>query len=385
MDFELTEEQKTLQNAAIEFARGELRNDMVRRDLEEEFDRDGWNKCASFGLMAMPIPAEHGGLGHSLTDLIAVMEGLGYGAPDQGLLFSINAHLWTTSIPILHYGTAEHRAKYLGKLSSGEWIGANAASEPNSGSDVFSMSTRAQLDGNEYVLNGAKTFVSNGPVADVFSVYATIDPKLGAAGVTAFLVDRDTPGLSVSRKMAKMGLRTSPMGEVIFDNCRIPVTNRLGRAGRGAEVFEYSMEWERGCILANCVGVMRRQLEQCIAHARTRKQFGKAIGRNQSIANRIVDMKVRLDTCRYLVYRIGALRDAGKSALMESSLAKLHVSECYVQSSMDAIQIHGGYGYMTEQGIERDLRDAMSSRIYSGANEIQRTIVARQLGLPSSL
>lgn len=385
MQLELTEDQKTLQTAAIRFARGELRDDMIRRDLEQEFDRDGWNQCAKFGLMAMPIPVEHGGLGHSLTDLIAVMEGLGYAAADQGLLFSINAHLWTTSIPILEYGSAEQKAKYLAKLSNGEWIGANAASEPNAGSDVFSMTTRADLDGSHYVLNGAKTFVSNAPVADVFSVYATIDPKFGAAGVTAFLVDRDTPGLQVSRKMAKMGLRTSPMGEVVFDNCRIPVSNRLGKAGRGVEIFEYSMEWERGCILANCTGVMKRQLEQCIAHARTRKQFGKAIGRNQSVANKIVDMKLRLDTCRYLVYRIGSLRDAGRPATLEASLAKLHVSECYVQSSMDAIQIHGGYGYMTEQGVERDLRDAMSSRIYSGTNEIQRAIAARQLGLPPSL
>jgi alkylation response protein AidB-like acyl-CoA dehydrogenase len=337
VNFELTEEQKSLQDAAIKFARAELNDDMIRRDLEEEFDRDGWNKCAKFGLLAMPIPVEHGGLGHSLSELIAVMEGLGYGAPDQGLLFSINAHLWTTSIPILQYGTSEQKERYLAKLSSGEWIGANAASEPNAGSDVFSMATRADKDGDFYVLNGAKMFVSNAPVADVFSVYATIDPKLGAAGVTAFLVDRDTPGVKISRKMAKMGLRTSP---------------------RGVEVFEYSMEWERGCILANCIGVMRRQLEQCIRHARTRKQFGKAIGRNQSVASRIVDMKVRLETCRPLAYKIGWLRDADRPATLEASLAKLHVSECYVQSSMDAIQIHGGYGYMTEQQVERDLRDA---------------------------
>ena len=145
------------------------------------------------------------------------------------------------------------------------------------------------------------------------------------------------------------------------------------------------MEWERGCILANCLGVMRRQLEQCIRHARTRKQFGKAIGRNQSVANKIVDMKIRLDTCRPLAYRIGWLRDAGRPATLEASLAKVHVSECYVQSSMDAIQIYGGYGYMTEQAVERDLRDAIASRLYSGTNEIQRTIIARQLGLPSSL
>lgn len=384
MNFELSGDLKDLQQSAIKFARKELAGNMVDRDRMSEFDREGWNKCADFGLLAMPIPVEHGGLGHSLVDLIAVMEGLGYASRDQGLLFSINAHLWTTSVPILRYGTEEQKSYYLPKLSSGEWIGANAASEPNAGSDVFSMKTVAEKQGDKYVLNGAKTFVSNAPVADVFAAYATIDPALGAAGVTAFLIPRDTKGVRISPKFDKMGLRTSPMAEVIFDNCEIPVSARLGREGRGVEVFEYSMQWERGCILANCIGVMWRQLEQCIAHARSRKQFGKAIGRFQSVQNRIVDMKLRLDTCRPLVYKIGWLTDNNRSCMLEASVAKLHVSESYVKSSLDAVQIHGGYGYMTEQEIERDLRDSVGSTLYSGTSEIQRSIIARCLGLPSS-
>lgn len=384
MNLELTDEQKNLQQAAIKFAGTQLPDDLIRRDREEEFSRDGWRRCAEFGLLAMPIPSEYGGLGHTLSELIAVMEGLGYASRDQGLLFSVNAHLWTTSIPILRYGTEEQKQRYLPKLSNGEWIGANAASEPSAGSDIFSMKTRAERRGDRYVLNGTKMFVSNAQVADVFAAYATIDPALGAMGVTAFLVDKDTPGLSVSRGMDKMGLRTSPMGEVIFDNCEIPLSSRLGREGRGVEVFEYSMEWERGCILANCVGVMWRQLEQCLAHARSRKQFGKAIGRYQSVANKIVDMKVRLDTCRPLVYRIGWMKDHGRSAMLEASVAKLYVSESYVKSCLDAIQIHGGYGYMTEQQVERDLRDSLGSTLYSGTSEIQRNIIARSLGLPAS-
>jgi alkylation response protein AidB-like acyl-CoA dehydrogenase len=178
-----------------------------------------------------------------------------------------------------------------------------------------------------------------------------------------------------------MGLRTSPMAEVIFDDCKIPVTNRLGREGRGVAVFECSMEWERGCILANCLGVMKRQLESVITHAQSRRQGGKAIGKYQSIANRIVDMKVRLDTCRPLVYRIGQLKARGQSAVMQAAIAKLYVSECFVKSSQDAIQIFGGYGYMTEQQIERDLRDAIGSTLYSGTTEIQRNIIAKGLGL----
>lgn len=378
---DLSPENARLQQAAIEFARSSLGGSRIEADREESFDREGWRACARFGVLGMPVPQEYGGLGLGLSSLIAVMEGLGYGTRDQGLLFSLNAHLWTNTIPILKYGTDEQRRRYLPGLCDGTLIGANGASEPDAGSDVFSMRTHAVRDGDEYVLDGAKTFVSNAPVADVIVAYATIDPSLGATGITAFIVDRDTPGLVVSKRLDKMGLRTSPMAEVIFDGCRVPAASRLGREGRGVEVFSCSMEWERGCILATALGVMRRQLETSIAHARSRKQFGKAIGKFQSVANRIVDMKVRLDTSRPLVYRIGALKDQNRPAMQEAAIAKLYVSECFVKSSLDAIQIFGGYGYMTEQEIERDLRDAVGSTIYSGTNEIQRNIIATSLGL----
>jgi alkylation response protein AidB-like acyl-CoA dehydrogenase len=331
--------------------------------------------------MGLPVPSEYGGMGLGISDVIAVMEGLGYGALDHGLLFSINAHLWTNSLPILVYGTPEQRRKYLPGLSNGDLIGANGASEPGAGSDIFSMRTRAERHGDHYVLNGTKTFVSNAPVANLFVVYATLNPALGPMGITAFLIERGTPGLTVTRNLEKMGLRTSPMAEIVMDNCAIPVANRLGREGRGVAVFESSMEWERGCILANYLGLMRRHLENCIEHVRSRKQFGQPIGKFQSVANRVVDMKVRLDTCRPLVYRIGWLKEQNKSAVMESSIAKLYVSEALVNSCMDAMQVHGGYGYMVEQGIERDLRNAFGSKIYSGTSEIQRNVIAKCLGI----
>ncbi len=381
MNLELTEEQQKLQEAAIKFARSELGDDLINQDREERFSLDGWKRCARFGVFGMPIPAEYGGLGLGLCELIAVMEGLGYGARDQGLLFSINAHLWTNSIPILVYGNEEQRQKYLPGLCKGELIGANAATEPDAGSDVFSMRTRAERRGDLYALNGTKTFVTNAPVADLIVTYATIGPSLGPMGITAFIVERNTPGVTISKKLEKMGLRTSPMAEVIFEDCEIPLTNRLGREGRGVEVFECSMEWERGCILASCLGVMRRQLERSIEYARSRKQFGKPIGKFQSVANRIVDMKIRLDTCRPLVYRIGWLKERNRPAVLESAIAKLYVSESLVKSCLDAIQIYGGYGYMTEQEIERELRDAVGSTLYSGTSEIQRNIIARCLGI----
>jgi hypothetical protein len=381
MDFELSEEQRKLQDGAIAFARSALGEEMIRRDHDSEFSREGWRRCAEFGIFAMPLPQEWGGLGLGLTSVIAVMEGLGYGARDSGLLFSINASLWTNSIPILLYGTEEQKKKYLPPLARGEIIGANGASEPDAGSDIFAMRARAVRRGDRYVLNGTKMFVTNAQVADLFVAYATLDPALGPMGVTAFIIARGAPGLRVSRKLEKMGLRTSPMGELIFEDCEVPAENRLGREGRGAEVFECSMEWERGCILANALGVMRRQLEECTEHARNRRQFGKPIGKFQSVANRIVDMKVRLDTCRPLVYRIGWLKEQSRGAMLESSIAKLYVSESLVKNSLDAVQIFGGYGFMTEQQIERDLRDAVGSTLYSGTSEMQRNIIARLLGL----
>jgi L-prolyl-PCP dehydrogenase len=381
MDFSLTAEQDALRTAAIDFARRALNYDVIRADREGTFSHDGWHQCAAFGLQRLPIPAEYGGRGADLTTVIAVMEGLGYGCRDHGLLFSINAHLWTNSIPIALFGTEAQKRKYLPGLCDGTLIGANGATEPEAGSDVFSLRTSARRDGDAYVLNGTKTFVSNAPVADLIVAYATVNPDAGALGICAFIVERQTAGVTVGRTIEKMGLRTSPMAEVIFEDARVPVANRLGREGRGAEVFNASMEWERSCILACCLGSMQRQLEECVAYARRRKQFGQPIGKFQSVANRIVDMKLRLETARPLIYQIGWLKAQGRNAEMEAAMAKLYVSEAYVQSCLDAVQIHGGYGFTTEFQFERQLRDAVGGTLYSGTSEIQRTIIARKLGL----
>jgi alkylation response protein AidB-like acyl-CoA dehydrogenase len=379
MDFELSADQLELQHAAIEFARAELNDDVIERDAAREFSHRGWKKCADFGVMRLPIPEDQGGAGASPIATIAVMEGLGYGCKDQGLLFSINAHLWTNSIPIVRYGTAEQKRRYLPGLCDGSIIGANGASEPGSGSDIFSLRTTAVKDGDAYVLNGSKTWVTNAPVADLFTCYASLNPQRGLMAICAFLIDKGTPGLTVAPKLEKMGLRTSPMSEIFFENCRIPATALLGREGFGAEVFSYSMAWERASILATCLGTMRRQIERCVEHARTRKQFGQKIGKFQSVANRIVDMKLRYETARLLLYKVGWLMEKGKVTDMDAAMAKLYVSESFLQSCLDAIQIFGASGYMTEYEFERELRDAVGGRLYSGTSEIQRNIIARGL------
>jgi alkylation response protein AidB-like acyl-CoA dehydrogenase len=379
MDFALTPDQQSLQKAAIAFAQNELNHQMIERDADRAFSHDGWKKCANFGVQGLPIPEEFGGSAADPVTTIAVMEGLGYGCQDQGLLFSINAHMWTSAIPILKYGVEEQKRKYLPGLCDGSLIGANGASEPEAGSDVFSMRTRVEKDGDGYVLSGSKIFVTNAPVADLFTVYGTLDPKLGAMGICGFIIDKGTAGLSVGKKMDKMGLRTSPMAELVLEGCRVPANARLGREGRGAEVFNCSMSWERACILATCLGTMRRQLEKCVSYARTRKQFGQAIGKFQSVANRIVDMKLRYETARLLIYKVGWLMQQELSADMDAAMAKLYVSESFVKSCLDAIQVHGGAGYMTELEIERELRDSVGSTLYSGTSEIQRNIIARGL------
>ena len=381
MNFELTPEQQTLQQAAIEFARRELNGNMIERDAQQIFSHDGWKKCAAFGVQGMPIPKKYGGREADPITTIAAMEGLGYGGSDQGLLFSINAHMWTNSIPLLKYGTTEQKKKYLPGLCDGSVIGANGASEPTAGSDIFSMQTRVRKDRSDYVLNGRKIFVTNAPVADLFTIYATLDPELGAAGICAFIVEKGTRGLSVGKKKDKMGLRTALMAELLLEDCRVPGTALLGREGRGVEVFNCSMAWERACILATCLGTMRRQLERCVKHARRRKQFGQAIGKFQSVANRIVDMKLRYETARLLIYKVGWLMQSEQSADMDAAMAKLYVSESFVKSCMDAIQVHGGAGFLTELELEREMRDSVGSTLYSGTSEIQRNIIARGLRL----
>src|SRR6266542_3009043 len=379
MNFDLTPEQQTLQSAAIEFARKELNNNMIERDAQQVFARDGWEKCAAFGVQGMPIPKEYGGRGADPITTIAMMEGLGYGGSDQGLLFSINAHMWTNSIPLLKYGTAEQKKKYLRGLCDGNLIGANGASEPSAGSDIFSMQTRVRKHESDYVLNGRKIFVTNAPVADLFAIYATLDPQLGAAGICAFIVEKGTRGLSVGKKKDKMGLRTALMAELLLEDCRVPGTDLLGREGRGVEVFNCSMAWERACILAICLCTIHHKRERCGEQSRSRNKFGQPIGKFPSVANRIVDMKLRYETARLLIYKVGWLMQSEQSADMDAAMAKLYVSESFVKSCMDAIQIHGARGFLTEFELEREMRDSVGSTLYSGTSEIQRNIIARGL------
>jgi alkylation response protein AidB-like acyl-CoA dehydrogenase len=381
MDFSLAPELLEFRRAVIEFGRTELADDLIRRDRDGHFARELWNRCAGFGIQGLPMPAQYGGGGADVVTTVAVLEALGYACKDNGLLFGLNAQMWSVQMPILHFGTEEQRQRYLPKLIDGSIIGAHGMSEPDSGSDAFSLQTTAERRGDEYLLNGTKTFVSEAPIADVFVVFATLGRNKGVLGLTAFLIDRDTPGFRVGRAIEKMGLRTSPMAELVFEECRVPAGQLLGREGRGAQIFNDSMGWERGFILACALGTLERQLETGVAYAKERHQFGKPIGAFQSVANRLVDMKVRLETARLLLYKAAWTKQTTGNSGVEAALAKLYLSEAWLQSSLDAVQIRGGYGYTTDFEVERELRDAVGGRLYSGTSEIQRNLIARSLGL----
>jgi alkylation response protein AidB-like acyl-CoA dehydrogenase len=253
--------------------------------------------------------------------------------------------------------------------------------EPGAGSDAFSLTTRATRVEGGYVLNGKKMLITFGPIADFAIVFATVNPARQNWGITAFFVDRGTPGFTAGSVDEKMGLRTVPMGSLTFEDCFVPEANRLGAEGAGASIFGSSQEFERGCILANQIGLMERQLEACVDYARTRKAFGQPIGKFQAVSNRLAEMKLRLETARLLHYRAAWKLMHNQAAMLDAAIANLYTGEAVVESSMDAIRIHGGRGYLSEYGVERDLRDAVAAPIYGGTADIQRTIIARLLGV----
>jgi hypothetical protein len=381
VDFSWTEEQVDYRAAVVEFARKELNNDMLGRDQRGEFDADAWKKCGAFGIQGLPYPTEYGGQGASALTTVMAMEALGYGSKDNGFLFSLNAHMWAGTTPIVGFGTEEQKQRWLPGLCDGSLISGQAITEPDTGSDAYALHSTVRRDGDDFVINGSKTFVTNAPVADIVIVFASVDRSKGWAGLCAFIVETDSPGLEVEAHFDKMGLRTSPMSGLSFNECRVPGENLLGKVGSGMVVFNHSIEWERSCILASAVGTMERKLEECIAYARQREQFGQSIGKFQGVSHKIAEMKTRLETSRLLLYRLAWQRDQGTAKAVDASMVKYYISEAFVQTSLDAIQIHGGSGYMKETEVERDVRDALASRIYSGTTEIQKNVIARSLGL----
>lgn len=381
MDFSITAEQEAFRRSVADFAKRELGGDMRAREKEGAFFWEGWHKCAEFGIQGMPMPSEFGGLELDTTSCLLAMQALGKGCRDSGLLFSLNSHMWTCEIPILEFGTAEQKQRYLPQMIEGKLVGGHAMTEPDAGSDAYSLRTTAQKTDKGYVINGAKVFISNAPIANLLLVFATTNREAGWAGVTGFLIDKDTPGMHISKPLEKIGLKTSPTGEITFEDCEVPESAMLGRVGQGSAIFNAEMEWERSCLFACHLGAMQRQLDECVEYAKDRKQFGQSIGAFQGVSHKLADMRVRIELGELILHKVAWLKSRGKRAPLESAIAKLVISESYMDSSIDALHVRGGYGFMSEYEADRDLLDAAGGKIYSGTSEIQRNIIARFLGL----
>ncbi len=382
MDFSLTDQQKFLRATIIEFAQQELNKDVIARDRERVFPLSLWHQCAELGIQGLPVDTLYKGRHLDALSCAIAVEALGYGCTDGGLVFSLCAHLLACVVPLWKHGSDEQKQHYLPGLCDGSLIGMHAMTEAGAGSDPFAMTTRAEPDGNGWRINGTKTLISNGPVGQVAIVYALTHPQKGFhGGSTAFIVERGTAGFSTGNSFETVGLRTSTLSELTFDNVFVPESAVLGQVGVGSSVFTTAMDWERILLGASLVGTMERLLETSIAHTRKRFQFGQSIGKFQAVSHKIADMKVQLEAARLLTYQSAWRLDHHKNASLDAAMTKLFVSESLVKTALDTVQIHGGYGFMTDYEVERALRDAIGSTLYSGTSEIQRNIIARWLGI----
>jgi len=383
LNFSFSNKQIHYKNQVIEFAKNNLNENVVADDYKSVFSKENWKKCADFGIQSLGSYSNESDKEQQLDLLTATlaMEGLGYGCKDNGLAFALNAQMWTVQLPIADFGTQDQKERFLSPLIKGNAIACHALTEPEAGSDVFSMKTTAVKTEGGYILNGKKQYITLGPEADIALVFASTNLKLGKWGLSAFIVEKGTKGFTQSTSKQKMGMRTVPFGDLVFEECFVSDKNRLGKEGAGWSITNHSLELDRCFVFASQLGAMERQLEESIEYVKKRQQFGKPIGAFQSVSNRIAEMKLRLETSRLLLYKVAWLKNEGKSALLESSLLKLHLSESFVASSIDTIRNHGGYGYVSENGVERDLRDAIGGVIYAGTSDIQKNIISKILGL----
>jgi alkylation response protein AidB-like acyl-CoA dehydrogenase len=377
---EWTDEQKALRKSLSQYLEA-LNAGHLEDDAANRFNRDKWDLIRQSGVLRIPFDEQWGGLGHDVLTLVYVLENLGYGCRDTGLLFGAATQIVSAAIPLQKFGSDELKERYLARLIDGDILSAHAISEPSAGSDAMAMITTASEDGDSYILDGKKIWITSGPLADVITVYAKLDTGEGAAAITAFMVPTDTPGFHVGEPIEKLGLNTCPFCELEFRDCRVPKESILGRPGAGFFILEHVMNYEILCIFMMMVGEMQDRMERCIKHAKSRQAFGRPIGSNQYVAGKIVDQKIGLENSRKHLYDTATRFAKGRSVTTEISMAKLVTSEANVASALSAVQLFGARGYTREYGLEKGLRDAIGAPIYSGTNETQRVRIASMLGL----
>ncbi len=380
MNFTLTEEQILFKREVIRFAKKEIVPRVREHDLKAEFDFESWRKLGEFGLLGLHFPEEFGGSGADVVTSVLAGEALGEAGVDGGLTLSLGAHTYLCADTIYSHGNDEQKKKYVPKLASGEWIGCMGLTEPGAGSDVASLKLKAERKDDGWLLNGTKMFITNGSIADVAVIYGKTSPEGGHAGISAFLVEKGTEGFSVSRNLHKMGVRTSPTSELIFEDCWIPKENLLGFEGGGFLMALQTVEWDRSALVAPFVGSMQYLIEKSARYATERRQFGRPISAFQATKHKLADMKIFMEAARSLVYRIAWAKDQGRPLNhLEAAVAKLFVGDWSLKPVNDAMLLHGGYGYTHEYDVERVFRDGRLAPIGGGTSDIQKTIISRMM------
>lgn len=377
MDFQLTDEQQMLRKMVRDFATKEVEPTAAERDEEERFDREIFDKMAELGLTGIPWPEEYGGIGADFVSYCIAVEELSRVCASTGV--TLSAHLSLASWPIYTYGNEDQKQNFLKRLATGEALGAYALSEPGSGSDAAAMKTVAKKDGDDYILNGNKVWITNGGVADIYLVFAITDPEAKHKGISAFIVEKGTEGFTFGKKEKKLGIRSSPTTELIFENCRVPKENLLGEEGEGFKIAMTTLDGGRNGIAAQALGIAQGALDKAVDYAKEREQFGKPIARNQGISFKLADMATDVEASRLLTYQAAWLESKGLPYGKQSAMSKLFAGDAAMRITTEAVQVFGGYGYTKDYPVERYMRDAKITQIYEGTNEIQRLVIGRML------
>ncbi|KGP74166.1 acyl-CoA dehydrogenase [Pontibacillus yanchengensis] len=377
MNLEFTEEQEMMRKMVRDFAQKEVAPIVEKMDKEDYYPTDVVKKMGELGLMGIPIPEEYGGAGMDFTSYIIAIHELSKVSASVGVILSVHTSVGTN--PILYFGSEEQKKTYIPKLASGEYIGAFALTEPGAGSDAGSLKTKAIKDGDHYMLNGSKVFITNGGEADTYIVFARTNPDAGSKGVSAFILEKGTPGFEIGKKENKMGMNGSSTVSLSFDNCKVPASQLLGEEGEGFKIAMANLNIGRIGIAAQSLGIAEAALEESVAYAKEREQFGKPIAQYQGISFKLADMATAVEASKLLTYNAASLRTRGKDCGKEASMAKMHASQTAMSVTTEAIQVHGGYGYTEDYPVERFFRDAKVCEIYEGTNEIQRIVIGKHL------
>lgn len=377
LNFGLGETADMIRESVNAFARDEIAPRAAEIDERNEFPADLWRKMGDLGLLGMTVPEEFGGSGLGYLEHVIAMEEISRASASVGLSYGAHSNLCVNQIA--RNGTQAQKEKYLPKLCSGEHVGALAMSEPNAGSDVVSMKLRAVKDGDDYILNGNKMWITNGPDANVLVVYAKTNPDKHSRGITAFIIERDFAGFSTAQKLDKLGMRGSNTCELVFDNCRVPAANILGELDSGVEVLMSGLDYERAVLASGPLGIMQACLDVCVPYVHDRQQFGKAIGEFQLVQGKLADMYTRTNAARAYVYAVAQSCDRGETTRKDAAGAILYAAELATQLALDAIQLLGGNGYINEYPTGRLLRDAKLYEIGAGTSEIRRMLIGREL------